>query len=88
MLFNTIISDSRAVSEMWIVSVLLKIASLGISDPYFIERIDTLIDLNLDRFASNALLKLLILIHAREPDKLKHRDYLLKRIRTFNPENI
>lgn len=73
---------------MWIVSVLLKIASLGISDPHFIEKIDKLIDGNLDRFASNALLKLLILIHAREPDKLKHREYLLKRLRSFNPDNI
>ena len=61
LLFNTIISDQRAISEMWIVSVLLKIASIGISDPYFIEKVDKLIDSNLERFASNALLKLLIL---------------------------
>jgi len=73
---------------MWIVSVLLKIASLGVSDPHFIEKIDKLIDNNLERFASNALLKLLVLINARDPDRLRHRDYLLKRLRTFNPDNI
>ena len=88
LLFNTIISDTRAVSEMWVVSVLLKIASLGISDPHFIDKIDKLIDGNLERFASNALLKLLILLHARDPERLRHREYILKRLRTFNPDNI
>jgi hypothetical protein len=73
---------------MWIVSVLLKIASLGVSDPHFIEKIDNLIDNNLERFASNALLKLLVLINARDPERLRHRDYLLKRLRSFNPDNI
>ena len=88
LLFDTIISDQRAISEMWIVSVLLKIASLGISDPHFIEKVDELIDNNLERFASNALLKLLILFQARDHDKFKYRDYILKRLRTFNPDNI
>jgi hypothetical protein len=88
-LFNTIISDSRAISEIWIISVLLKIASLGISDPYFIEKVDHLIETNMDRFAGSAILRLVILIHARDDDnRLRYREYLLKRMRTFNPDSF
>lgn len=64
LLFDTILSDPRSVSEVWLVSVLLKIVSLGVTDPHFLGKVEKLIDANIDRFAHNALMKLIILVLA------------------------
>lgn len=64
LLYNTILSDPRAFSDVWFVSVLLKIVSLGVTDRSFLDRIDRLIDDNIERFATNALIKLVILVLA------------------------
>lgn len=88
LLYNTIISEPRASSEVWMVSVLLKIASLGVTDPVFKSKIDRLIDVNIERYANNALIKLVILVLAQDPTHPKHRDLLMRKLRQFNPENV
>jgi len=39
LLYNMIVSDRRAVSDTWLVSVLLKIASLGVTDSDYRQRV-------------------------------------------------
>lgn len=43
------------------VSVLLKIASLGVTDPFYTKRANALIDQNVERYSHNALIKFVIL---------------------------
>jgi len=64
LLYNLIVSDSRSNSEVWLVSVLLKLLGMGVSDKSFIEKVEKLIDQNAERFAnSNALVKFIIFTH-------------------------
>lgn len=62
LLYNLIVSDSRAHSETWLVSVLLKLSTLGVSDPAFLARVESLLDQHAERLASHALVKFVILL--------------------------
>lgn len=73
---------------MILVSTFLKIASFGITDPVYTSKIDRLIDANIERYATNALVKLVILVVTLNPTHLKHRDLLMERLRLFNPEYV
>lgn len=95
LVFDSVISDARSASDTWLVSVLLKITSLGVSDIDFLKKVEKLIDSNLERFSQNSLIKLIILICSiSQPSSQggglmgKHRDYLIRKTKLFNPVNI
>ena len=81
-------SDPRAVSEVWLVSILLKLYHMGVTDPDFMKKIEKLIENNIDRFVSNALIKLVILVITQDEKNPKYKDLLLRKLRSFNPENV
>jgi hypothetical protein len=40
LLWAAIISDPRSVSDIWLISVLVKLGSIGVSDPYIVKNIE------------------------------------------------
>jgi hypothetical protein len=90
LLYNMIVSDRRAVSDTWLVSVLLKIASLGVTDSDYRQRVQNLLDVNCERLSANALVKFVVLELAINQGKMlmKHKDLIIRRLRVFNPENV
>jgi hypothetical protein len=63
LLFNAVLSDPRASSDIWLVSVLLKISTLGVTDPFFLEKVEKLMDANVERFLNQVLVKFIILLY-------------------------
>ena len=61
LLFNMVVSERKAASDQWLVSVLIKLASLGVTDPDYKKRVQNLLDANCERFTSNALIKFVVL---------------------------
>jgi hypothetical protein len=61
LLVTSIYSDKRSISDFWISSVLLKIASLGITDKNLIQSFEKMIDSNIEKLANTTLVKLVIL---------------------------
>ena len=88
LLHDFITTDARAQSEAWLISVLLKLASLGVSDPVYLQKAQALTDHHAERFSIHSLVKFVILTSAQGTAKSKHRDLILKRLRYFNPENL
>ncbi len=89
LLFTTIMSDSRATSEIWLISIVNRIMNLGVSDPDFKALIDNMIEENIERLANVSLIKLVNLLHQlRSIEHSKHKNMLLKRLRGYNPEHI
>ena len=64
--------------------MLLKIASLGVSDPSYLKRVDALIDQHAERFALHSLVKFIILATSQPNLRQKHRQLIIKRLRFFN----
>ena len=62
-------------------SVLLKIASLGVSDPSYLKRVETLVDQHTERIAHHSLLKFIILATTQPSMRQKHRQLIVKRLR-------
>jgi hypothetical protein len=87
LLWATIVSDPRSVSDIWSISVLVKLASMGISDPSLIKNIRDLLDSNIERYVNTALIKVAMLESAVNPDNSIHRELILRRLRYINCEN-
>jgi len=68
--------------------VLLKIASLGVSDPTYLKRVEALIDQQAERFALHSLVKFIILVTTHPNLRQKHRQLIIKRLRYFNQDNV
>jgi hypothetical protein len=60
---------------------------MGVSDPSLIRHIEELVDQNIDRYVNTALVKVAMLECALRPENPKHRDLILRRLRSMNPEN-
>jgi len=88
LLFNTIVCDPRANSDVWIVSVLLKLKSFGISDPQYMARVRQMVEANFEQYAQNALVKFAILVLTQSTSNARHNETLIRKLRYFNPENI
>ena len=90
MLFNMVVSEKRAVSDQWLVSVLIKIASLGVTDPDYRRRVQNLLGANCERFTSNALIKFVVLELALNQGQflLKQKDMILRRLKGFNLDGL
>ena len=58
LLWAAIFSDSRSQSDTWLLSVLVKLASIGVSDDFLIHNIQMLVDQNIDRYVNTTLGKL------------------------------
>ena len=87
LLWAVIISDNRSTSDLWLLSVFVKLASMGITDSVFVRKIEMLIDQNIDRYLNTTLVKLSILLCSLHPENPKYRELVLKRLRSLNPEN-
>lgn len=61
LLWAAIFSDSRSQSDIWLVSVLVKLASIGISDDVLVHNIQMLVDQNIDRYVNTTLGKVAML---------------------------
>ena len=88
LLHDFITTDARVQSEAWLISVLLKLASLGVADPVYLQKAQALTDHHAERFSIHSLVKFVILTSAQGTVKSKYRDLILKRLRYFNPENL
>jgi hypothetical protein len=86
LLWASIFSDPRSQSDVWLISVLVKFASLGVSDPVFAKRIEQLVDSNVDRYANTSIVKLAVLVTALNESSPRHRDLLLKKLKSLNLE--
>lgn len=70
------------------VSVLLKVMNSGVTDPYYLAKVDKLIEKNIDRFASSVMTKLAVLVLSQKKVNPRHKELLLRRLMYFNPENL
>jgi hypothetical protein len=82
-----IFADPRSNSDIWLVSVLLKLASIGISDTELTKKIEDLVDLHIERYVNTCLIKVAMLECALRPENPKHRDLILRRLRSMYLDN-
>jgi hypothetical protein len=87
LLWAAILSDPRSVSDIWLISVLVKLASIGVSDSHHVANVEQLVDKNIDRYVNTTLAKIAMLQCALSPENPKHRELILRRLRSMNPEN-
>lgn len=89
LLFATLFADHRCqgdTSDIWLLSVFVKLASFGISDPNVVKRIADMLDKNIERYVYNALYKTSLLVGAINYEVPIHRDLILKRMKSINFE--
>ena len=87
LLWASIFSDPRSQSDIWLISVLVKLASIGVSDPGVVRNIENLVDQNIERYVNTTLVKVAMLTCSLNPENPRHRELILKRLRSMNPEN-
>ena len=61
LLWAAIFSDSRSQSDIWLLSVLVKLASIGISDDVLVHNIQMIVDQNIDKYVNTTLGKVAML---------------------------
>ena len=86
LLWAAIFSDSRSQSDNWLLSVLVKLSSLGISDDVLIHNIQMIFDQNIDKYVNATLGKVVMLHCALNPENPRYREPILRRLRSMNPD--